>query len=216
MTTLPVRLAGTNQQVTTASPSKKTLPVPTQRFTNEPLQTFAQSLSKFHTDPKGAKLAVEARSGQTNVARQNSVAARRASVATPIGFNALVPASTNAAPPAAAPTPAPSPAPADSVQSADDIYWSKQPAEVQQLRTMPDIAQRGALAFELATKGYSIDVPVMVWGWDAAKTTELRQGYGYTWVPSALQTPVTAAPGISGGNITPYDPAHPPQGSILV
>jgi hypothetical protein len=56
----------------------------------------------------------------------------------------------------------------------------------------------------------------MVWGWDAGKTTQLRQGFGYTWVPSAMQQPVAAAPGIVGAGITPYDPNHPPPGSISV
>jgi hypothetical protein len=55
-----------------------------------------------------------------------------------------------------------------------------------------------------------------VWGWDPGKTTELRHGFGYTWIPSAMQPQVNAAPGISGGAIVPYDPAHPPVGSILV
>ena len=56
----------------------------------------------------------------------------------------------------------------------------------------------------------------MAWGWDAAKTIEMRKMFGYTWVPSALQQPVTAAPGVTGPGITPYDPDHPPVGSIKV
>jgi hypothetical protein len=56
----------------------------------------------------------------------------------------------------------------------------------------------------------------MVWGWDAGKVTAARESYGYTWVPSALQQPVAAAPGITGGGITPYDPKNPPSGSIQV
>jgi hypothetical protein len=87
---------------------------------------------------------------------------------------------------------------------------------VQQLRNIGDPGQRAMLAGQLAAEGYSIDVPVMVWGWDASKTTQLRQGFGYTWVPSAMQAPVSAAPGISGGSISPYDPNHPPVGSIQV
>jgi hypothetical protein len=71
------------------------------------------------------------------------------------------------------------------------------------------------MAGQLAAEGYSIDTPVMVWGWDASKTTQLRQGFGYTWIPSAMQAAVTAAPGISGAGIIPYS-AVPPPGSILV
>jgi len=100
--------------------------------------------------------------------------------------------------------------------AADDAYWAKQPAEVQQLREIDDPAARAELATELSEKGYAIDVPIMVWGWDAAATTALRQQFDYTWVPASNQPNVTAAPGLSGGGITPYDPNNPPAGSIAV
>ncbi len=51
---------------------------------------------------------------------------------------------------------------------------------------------------QLASEGYSIDVPIMVWGWDPSITTAMRQADGYTWVPSALQNPVEDAPGLPG------------------
>jgi len=98
----------------------------------------------------------------------------------------------------------------------DDAYWAKQPAAVQQLREIDDSEQRLELGTHLASQGYAIDVPIMIWGWDAGKVTTMRQANGYTWVPSALQHPVTAAPGLTGPGIIPYDPAHPPIGSILV
>jgi hypothetical protein len=100
--------------------------------------------------------------------------------------------------------------------AADDAYWAKQPAAVQQLREIDDPDQRKAQATQLAGEGYTIDVPIMVWGFDAGKTTALRQQYGYTWVPSALQNPVELAPGLTMPTMASYDPNHPPAGSIIV
>jgi hypothetical protein len=108
------------------------------------------------------------------------------------------------------------PAVTDPVQSVDESYWAAQPAAVQQLQNIDDPYQRAMLAGQLAAEGYSIDTPVMVWGWDPSKTTQLRESFGYTWVPSAMQASVTAAPGITGAGITPYDPNNPPPGSISV
>jgi hypothetical protein len=104
----------------------------------------------------------------------------------------------------------------DPVQSVDEAYWAAQPAAVQQLQNIDDPYQRAMLAGQLAAEGYSIDTPVMVWGWDPGKTTQLRESFGYTWVPSAMQASVTAAPSITGAGITPYDPNNPPPGSISV
>ena len=87
---------------------------------------------------------------------------------------------------------------------------------MQQLRGIQDLGERQALGEQLANEGYSIDVPIMVWGWDAGKVTAARESYGYTWVPSALQQPLSAAPGVTGPGITPYDPNNPPSGSIQV
>lgn len=99
---------------------------------------------------------------------------------------------------------------------ADDAYWSVQPSAVQQLRGIDSLDERKALGEKLASEGYNIDVPIMIWGWDAAKVTAARESYGYTWVPSALQQQVSAAPGVTGGGFTPYNPNHPPAGSIQV
>jgi hypothetical protein len=97
----------------------------------------------------------------------------------------------------------------------DQAYWASQPPEVQAL---PGIAedQRTARAADLATKGFTIDVPVMVWGWDPYLVMKLRSSFGYTWVPSALQPPIAMAPGVSGMLLPNYDPLHPPPGSIHV
>ena len=81
---------------------------------------------------------------------------------------------------------------------------------------MTSESQRQALASSLASQGYKIDVPIMVWGWDAAKVTALRQGYGYTWVPAMGQAPIQVAPGLNEPGLTAYNPNNPPPGSILV
>ena len=105
---------------------------------------------------------------------------------------------------------------ANAQQSFDEAYWAQQPAAVQQLQYIEDPGQRTELAEQLASQGYSIDVPIMAWGWDPSTTTTLRETYGYTWVPSALQSPVESAPGINDPGTTPYDPNNPPAGSIAV
>jgi hypothetical protein len=97
----------------------------------------------------------------------------------------------------------------------DQTYWASQPAAVQQLQDIQDPQQRTQVAEQLAQQGYSIDVPIMVWGWDPGTTTAARQSMGYTWVPSAEQ-PVAAAPGVTFGGASPYNPAQPPAGSIAV
>lgn len=98
----------------------------------------------------------------------------------------------------------------------DDAYWASQPPAVQALRYMDDQTQRSELAGQLTAAGYKIDAPVMVWGWDPAKVTTLRQGMGYTWVPSGYQNPVAEAPGVDDHGSQPYDPTNPPSGSIAV
>jgi hypothetical protein len=105
----------------------------------------------------------------------------------------------------------------DAQQDFDDFYWASQPPAVQALQNIKDPEQRAAMATQLANEGYSIDVPIMVWGWDPSITTAMRQADGYTWVPSALQNPVEVAPGLgSMGTMAAYNPNNPPAGSIAV
>ncbi|HTR34817.1 MAG TPA: hypothetical protein VMH80_02870 [Bryobacteraceae bacterium] len=105
---------------------------------------------------------------------------------------------------------------ADPTQAFDDAYWAQQPSAVQALRNMQP-EQRAAAAHSLAAEGYTIDVPIMVWGWDPSITTDLRQSFGYTWVPSALQNPVETMPGNAAlPGMTAYNPNQPPAGSIPV
>ncbi len=97
----------------------------------------------------------------------------------------------------------------------DDSYWAEQPTAVQALRDMPE-SDRQLAATDLAKKGYTIDVPIMVWGWDPLTTMVERQNYGYTWTPSALQAPVQLPPGLSFPGLPSYDAANAPAGSIKV
>ncbi len=205
MTHLLVKLAGAIDPVAAASPAKKSAAVETQSFADELSQTFAAARSKVG-------IGVASQTGgasQANVVRQNPVA-----VIAPVPA-AIDPKPVNKVTPPPPPPPPP-PVVTDTMLSEDDVYWGAQPAAVQQLRNLDDPSQRAALGAQLASQGYSIDTPVMIWGWDPQLTTQLRQSFGYTWVPSALQPPITAAPGITGAGITPYDPNHPPPGSISV
>lgn len=98
----------------------------------------------------------------------------------------------------------------------DKAYWAAQTPEVRALGAIDDLAQRIKRGAELATKGFTVDVPVMVWGWDPYLVMKMRSDFGYTWVPSALQPAVTIAPGISQPGTISYDPSRPPAGSIRV
>lgn len=125
-------------------------------------------------------------------------------------------APTTPATPASSTTPASGSSSGDSTQSFDDAYWAAQPPAVQALRNVNDYLERTQMAANLASQGYKVDVPIMVWGWDPAKVTAARQSDGYTWVPSAGQADVAEAPGIKLPGLTAYDPNNPPPGSIAV
>jgi hypothetical protein len=132
----------------------------------------------------------------------------------PSGLNGLVPPSPSAgATGTAGATGAQS---SSQALTSDQEYWASQPAAVQQLQNIQDPTQRTQVAEQLSQEGYSIDVPIMVWGWDPSITTALRQADGYTWVPSAQQQGVEVAPGLTFGGAPPYDPTQPPAGSIMV
>jgi hypothetical protein len=98
----------------------------------------------------------------------------------------------------------------------DKAYWAAQPPEVVALLKVPDQTQRASQAMTLAIQGFTIDNPIDVWGWDPYQVMQLRQDYGYTWVPSYLQPAIQEVPGKNLPGLTPYDPAHPPAGSIKV
>jgi hypothetical protein len=100
--------------------------------------------------------------------------------------------------------------------TATQAYWAAQPPEIQALRDAPDQETRTAQAMDLAKQGFSIDVPIMVWGWNPLVTMQIRQNDGYTWVPSGLQPPIPVAPGIPFPGFQSYDANKPPTGSIMV
>jgi hypothetical protein len=196
-----------------------------QTLANEISEAFSQTLQQLGIDPNSIKLTLDTGSGQTSGTSQTTAAASTTSSASSqLGFNALVPTTTTASTAATASTESTSSSSSSSAtfthwyadNAADDAYWSQQPAAVQQLREMRDPTQRQALAEQLSSEGYTIDNAIMVWGWDAGQTIAERQADGYTWVPAANQASVTAAPGITGPGITPYNPNDPPSGSITV
>lgn len=151
----------------------------------------------------------------TTAADPVTTATTTAPVATPVTTALATPpaTSTPAAPATAASTALTSGA--SSQITPTDAYWADQPTAVQALRYTPDDEKAG-LAQQLANEGYSIDVPIMVWGWDPLATMIERQSAGYTWVPSALQPSVDVAPGVSMPGSIPYNPDGPPAGSIQV
>lgn len=234
MVTLQAGNAGSPLGLSLTSSTNPSSALSSQEFTQALSDAIAGTLERFGIDPKSVTLDLGSKAGlnlrQNDVSSQFSgtmslVAAAPAtdratfitnSSAASVGFNALVPNNSPA-------QPTPASAPSTTVTEhwyasnpVDDAYWNKQPTAVQRLREIDDLGQRQALGAQLASQGYQIDVPVMVWGWDAGKTSALRQTFGYTWVPSALQQPVSAAPGLQGAGIVPYDPNNPPQGSIKV
>lgn len=101
-------------------------------------------------------------------------------------------------------------------------YWLSKPTELRvfDVNVTPDEESRVLRAQELLFKGFQIDVPIDIWGFDPFKTMLLRQQFGYTWVPAAGQPNLSqmgvAAPGLSSPGLGVYDPAHPPGGAIKV
>jgi len=197
-----------------------------QSFTALLSEALSETLSKLGINLNSINLSIQDTPSQTPATSQTPAGGQTASVSQtlPDAVNLAAIAPAVVAPAAVTPpvvTPTSFTAATDSKTwyastPADDAYWSQQPAAVQQLRGIEDLGERRQLGEQLASEGYSIDVPIMVWGWDAGKVTAARESYGYTWVPSAMQQPVSAAPGITGAGIVQYDPAHPPSGSIQV
>jgi len=101
-------------------------------------------------------------------------------------------------------------------QEFNSAYWAATSPSVRALKDMENQQERALKAFEQATRGFVVDVPIMVWGWSPYLVMKMRQDYGYTWVPSALQSPVSMAPGLCVPGAVPYDPANPPAGSVKV
>jgi hypothetical protein len=188
-----------SDKVSDASIATRTDQAISDSFQSQLSAALTATLQKFGIDP--SKVALSIAPIRSDAGSQPTPAAASQSSVTP-------------PPPAGAPADG-SLASHDPILTFDDAYWAKQPQAVQALRNMDDSGQRSVLAAQLGAAGYKIDVPIMVWGWDPAKVSTLRQGLGYSWVPSAFQNPVAAAPGIND-LATPYDPSNPPSGSIAV
>jgi hypothetical protein len=101
-------------------------------------------------------------------------------------------------------------------QAFDNAYWASQPPQVTALNSISDFTQRSTEALTLAQQGFTIDVPIMVWDWDPYLVMLQRENYGFTWVPSMLQSNVSIAPGVTQPGTVPYNPNNPPAGSIKV
>jgi hypothetical protein len=97
----------------------------------------------------------------------------------------------------------------------DAAYKAAQPPAVRALMNLQGGANRVQLATQLAEAGYLIDGTIMVWAWDPYWTMKSRLQYGYTWVPSYMQPPVSEAPGITGFP-PPYDASVLPAGALQV
>lgn len=102
------------------------------------------------------------------------------------------------------------------VRNEYEAYWAAQPPEVQALMSLTSEAEKDTLAHDLADKGYKIDVPIMVWGWDPLSTMVVRRNQGFTWVPSANMSPVSVGPGLTFPGLPSYDPNTAPAGAIEV
>lgn len=99
----------------------------------------------------------------------------------------------------------------------EDARWLSVPTAQQTLRAIaPGSTDREVAAKALALQGYIIDVPIDVWGWVVWAVMTERENFGYTWVPSALQPALINTPGNNLPGQAPYDPDHPPVGSIKV
>ena len=93
----------------------------------------------------------------------------------------------------------------------DDAYWAYLPTPVQALRGITDPTQRAALVQTLIGQGFAqyIDAEIMLNGWDALTTMQIRIEWGnavgvqWTWTPSALQLPLGAPNGYTLPGVPP-------------
>jgi len=194
--------------------------VPPANDTAASLDPFAQQLSTalqqyFGQIDSGSHLQIDIQGGtsQSSGDRQFTVTVRDLGLDTPSAA-ATTPAAASVTAPASNSTAA---SVIDkSKMTPTDAYWAEQPPALQQLRYCPD-DQKFSMAQDLFKQGYSVDLPIMVWGWDPLTTMTLRQNEGYTWVPSAFQPNIPIGPGVTNvWNLPSYDPNNPPPGSIKV
>jgi hypothetical protein len=94
-------------------------------------------------------------------------------------------------------------------------YWAAKSPAARKAAEL-GIPDRQEAMTALAQSGLSIDRQIDIMGYDPYETMLTRLLYGYTWVPSALQMITFPPPGFALPGQTPYDPDHPPPGSIAV
>jgi hypothetical protein len=234
MINLEVNLSDLTGAGASAAQTSQLSSLSAQSFTSLLSEALSDTLSKLGINPDAITLSVENQPSQSNAAGQPSAAATPSPAASPLaaaspfaaaGASAAISTTVNPTPSPVMPsvtTPAATTLASSGTlsfsadQAFDESYWSEQPPAVQQLETIQDPLERTALAENLANEGYPVDVPIMVWGWDPGKVMQARAADGYTWVPSALQPPVSQAPGLGDPGLAPYDPDNPPSGSIAV
>lgn len=155
------------------------------------------------SEPASTRSKTASSVGNSTVSEQNSTSARGSS---------KIPATNGSSDPSGDSDPTAGPG----IESEADAYWAMQPPAVRALRSMTNPAEREAAAVDLAHQGYTIDYQTMVLGWDPLNVMSIRQFYGYTWVPSMLQPPISGMPGSNLPGLPVYDPSNPPAGSIQV
>ena len=97
----------------------------------------------------------------------------------------------------------------------NDAYIASKPLEVQALFSMGSDEARAAKGQELAYK-YLLCKRIDINNGDPWTVMLTWLDLGYTWMPSALQDPLTVAPGLNDQHDPPYDPLNPRPGSIKV
>jgi hypothetical protein len=95
----------------------------------------------------------------------------------------------------------------------NDQYWAAQDPKVQALRDIPstpggsyDLASRETLAKELNDQGFVIDRGIMIDGWDAGRTMEIRALYGYKSFPNAFSATPTIKVSTDEKDYPPFVP----------
>jgi hypothetical protein len=180
-------------------------------------QQLAAALENYlgsNASASSLQVNIQATGSQTSGGSQFLVTITNPNAAAASSTGTTAPA-TPATPPVPANASTTSP-PATPPATEEDAYWAMQAPAVQALRNISDETARGTLARQLADQGYTIDVPIMVWKWDPLTTMTIRQNSGYTWVPSGDQAALPSCPNCDVPGLTPYDPYHPPAGSIIV
>ena len=201
-------LFGPQDPTNTAAP--QTSSQSTDGFQSALSAALSATLQEFGINPNQVTVSIAPAASSTPMTPATDPFSAAAAAAN-VGGTAPTPAIATPAAPTTTPA-TDTPASADSnggTQSFDDAYWAQQPPAIQALRSMDNFNARAQAASELSAKGYQIDVPIMVWGWDPVGVMTLRQQLGYTWVPSALQPPTEIIPGLMAAGTNSSAPVSP-------